>query len=68
MGDYLFRPNSSQGVTTAAANSSVGIEWTIESVPGNFMVKSWKGDYLHRPESGWLTTWGTGIGGHASAL
>ncbi len=61
-GDYLHRPDTSQGVTTW--NTGIGNEWIVELIDGNkISLKSWKGDYLHRPDtSQGVTTWNTGIG------
>ena len=63
-GDYLHRPDSLQGVTTAAADK--GALWTPEAgAEGTLLLRSWKGDYLHRanaPEG--VTTWNRGEGNH----
>ncbi|MBA8962427.1 hypothetical protein JOJ86_006770 [Rhodococcus percolatus] len=43
--------------------SDASDEWFIETVGGKSRIKSWKGDYLHRPDSPrGVTTWDTGPG------
>ncbi len=63
-GDYLYRPDSLQGVTTAAADE--GSLWNpVAGADGTLLLRSWKGDYLHRanaPEG--VTTWNRGSGNH----
>jgi hypothetical protein len=63
-GDYLHRPDSLQGVTTAAADD--GALWRpVAGADGTLLLRSWKGDYLHRanaPEG--VTTWNRGMGNH----
>ena len=76
-GDYLHRPDSKQGVTTW--NTGIGNEWTVEYVKsdkkdnkdnkeikeniGVYKLKSWKEDYLHRPDSNQgVTSLDSGIG------
>ena len=60
-GDYLIRPNISQGV---AATNDGDMDWVIECLDnGKIKFKSAKGDYLHRPDSRQgVTTWAVGIG------
>ena len=64
-GDYLYRPNTPQGVTTGGAD--IGTEWRVERLDdGKIKLKSWRGDYLHRPAGGGpaVTTWSVGVGNH----
>jgi hypothetical protein len=59
----LHRPFTEQGVTSCN-ESSFGNEWILETVEDyKFKLKSWKSDYLHRPDSEQgVTTWHSGIG------
>jgi len=52
--------NTAQGVTTEAEGSAT--EWTVVPVSdASFQLKSWKGDYLHRPSTPeGVTTWSSG--------
>ena len=60
-GDYLYRPDSAQGVVAADDGD---LEWMVEYIDGGKVrFKSRKGDYLHRPATAQgVTTWHTGIG------
>lgn len=40
-----------------------GSEWTLELAGDEVRLRSWKGDYLHRPDSpAGVTTWGPTVG------
>ena len=50
-----------RGVTTS--NTGVGTSWTVIWSNDKILIKSSKGDYLHRPDSSeGVTTWNTGSG------
>ena len=50
-----------RGVTTS--NTGVGTSWTVIWSNDKILIKSSKGDYLHRPDSSeGVTTWDTGPG------
>jgi hypothetical protein len=42
---------------------TIGSQWTLELRGSKVLLRSWKGDYLHRPDSpSGVTTWGATIG------
>ena len=59
-GLFLHRPDKDQGVTTWCCG--IGNNWEVEGNLKFIQLKSWKNDYLHRPDGDGITTWHTGKG------
>ena len=61
-GLFLHRPDQDQGVTTWCCG--IGNNWEVEGSTNlnSIQLKSWKNDYLHRPDGDGITTWHTGKG------